>query len=95
MLYVPLAIPNCQPPALGRSQSPASPVCERTRNGKSGGEFQPVPFIVGEVDDHGVFVKASELRRVIVGIAEDGMKERFARALHNDGLAGGQASETP
>ena len=52
------------------------------------GEFQPTPFIVGQVDDHGVFIEASELRRVIVGIADDWMEERFARALHDDGLAG-------
>src|SRR3984893_10701210 len=30
-----------------------------------------------KVDDHGVFVAASKLRRVIVGIAENWMKERF------------------
>ena len=36
----------------------------------------------------GVFAEASEFRRVIVRIAEDWMKERFACALHNDGLAG-------
>jgi hypothetical protein len=36
-----------------------------------------VPFIVGQVDDHGVFIEASELRRVIIGIAEDWMKERL------------------
>jgi hypothetical protein len=47
-----------------------------------------MPFIVGQVDDHGVFIEASELRRVIVGIAEDWMQERFTSALHNDGLAG-------
>ena len=38
--------------------------------GKSDGEFQLVPFIVGQVDDHGIFLKASELRRVIVGITQ-------------------------
>jgi hypothetical protein len=36
-----------------------------------------VPFIVGQVDDDGVFLGASEFRRVIVGIAEDWMKERL------------------
>jgi hypothetical protein len=51
-----------------------------------------VPFIVGQVDDDGVFVEASELRRVIVGIAEDWMKERLACALYNDGLAGRPAN---
>ena len=60
--------------------------------GKSDGEFQLVPFIVGQIDDHGVFLKASELWRVIIGIAENWMKERFACALHNDGLAGGPAN---
>ena len=55
-------------------------------------EFQLVPFIVGQVDDDGVFVEASELRRVIVGIAEDWMKERLACALYNDGLAGRPAN---
>ena len=51
-----------------------------------------MPFIVGQVDDDGVFVEASELRRVIVGIAEDWMKERLACALYNDGLAGRPAN---
>ena len=46
--------------------------------GKSDSKFQLVPFIVGQVDDDGVFVEASKFRRVIVGIAEDGMKELFA-----------------
>ena len=46
-----------------------------------------MPFIVGQVDDHGVFLKASELWRVIIGIAENWMKERFACALHYDDLA--------
>jgi hypothetical protein len=46
-----------------------------------------VPFIVGQVDDDGVFIGASELRRVIVGVAEDLMKERFACALYGDALA--------
>jgi len=55
-------------------------------------EFYPTPFIVGQVDDHGVFLKASELWRVIIGIAENWMKERFAYALHNDGLAGRPAN---
>ena len=55
--------------------------------GKSDGEFQLVPFIVGQVDDDGVFIGASELRRVIVGVAEDLMKERFACALYGDALA--------
>jgi hypothetical protein len=39
-----------------------------------------------------VFIEASELRRVIVGIAEDWVKERFACALHNEGLAGRPAN---
>ena len=39
-----------------------------------------------------VFIEASELRRVIVGIAEDWVKERFACALDNDGLAGRPAN---
>jgi hypothetical protein len=47
-----------------------------------------MPFIVDQVDDDGVFIEASELRRVIVVIAENWMKERFACALHNDALAG-------
>ena len=51
-----------------------------------------MPFIVGQVDDNGVFLKASELRRAIVGIAEDWTKECFACALHNDGLAGRPAN---
>jgi hypothetical protein len=54
--------------------------------GKSDGEFQLVPFIDGQVDDHGVFVRASKLWRVIIGIAEDWMKERFACALYGDAL---------
>ena len=45
------------------------------------------PLIVGQVHYDGVFIDAGEFRRVIVGIAEDWMKECFARALHNDGLA--------
>jgi hypothetical protein len=79
---------------LRRSRFPSSPVCERTRKGKSDGEFQLVPFIVGQVDDHGVFIKASELRRVIVGIAEYWMKEHFACALNDDGFAGVQLTST-
>ena len=46
-----------------------------------------MPFVVGQVDDDGVFLGASELRRVIVGVTEDLMKERFARALYGDALA--------
>ena len=46
-----------------------------------------MPFIVGQVDDDGVFLGASELRRVIVGVTEDLMKERFACALYGDALA--------
>jgi hypothetical protein len=53
-----------------------------------------MPLIVGQVDDHGVFLKASELRRVIVGITEDLMKECFACALHNDSLTGRPATST-
>jgi hypothetical protein len=30
-----------------------------------------MPFIGCQVDDHGVFLGAKELRRVIIGIAED------------------------
>jgi hypothetical protein len=41
-------------------------------------------LVVRQVDDDGVFIEASELRRVIVGFAEDGMKEHFACALHYD-----------
>jgi hypothetical protein len=33
--------------------------------------------IVGQIDDDGVFIDASELRRVIIGIAEDWMEETF------------------
>jgi hypothetical protein len=47
-----------------------------------------VPLIVGQVGDHRVFIETSELRRAIVGIAEDWMKERFACAMYNDSLAG-------
>jgi hypothetical protein len=54
--------------------------------GKSDGEFQLVPFIGCQVDDHGVFLGAKELGRVIVGIAEDWMKKRFACALYGDAL---------
>ena len=46
-----------------------------------------MPFIVSQVDDDGVFIGAIELGRVIVGIAEDLMKERFAYALYGDALA--------
>jgi hypothetical protein len=63
-----------------------------------------VPFIVGQVDDDGVFIGASELRRVIVGVAEDLMKERFACALYGESsmqwrrqlfLAGGERATRP
>jgi hypothetical protein len=51
-----------------------------------------VSFIGCQVDDHGVFLKSSELWRVIIEITENWMKERFACALHNDGLAGRPAN---
>jgi hypothetical protein len=44
-------------------------------------------LVIHQSDDDRVFIEASELRRVIVGFAEDGMKERFACALHYDDLA--------
>jgi hypothetical protein len=53
-----------------------------------------MPFIVGQVDDDGVFLGASELRRVIVGVTEDLMKERFACALYGDALAARQLTST-
>ncbi len=46
-----------------------------------------MPFVVGQVDDDGVFIVAIELPRVIVEIAEDLMKERFACELYGDALA--------
>ena len=52
----------------------------QTADAQSAGEFQLEPFIVGQVDDHGVFIEASELWRVI-RIAENWMKECFACAL--------------
>ena len=53
-----------------------------------------MPFIVGQVDDDGIFVAASELRRVIIGIAEDWMKKRFAYALYADAFATRPATST-
>ena len=57
----------------------------QTADAQSAGEFQLEPFIVGQVDDHGVFIEASELWRV-VRIAENWMKECFACALYDDVL---------
>ena len=57
----------------------------QTADAQSAGEFQLEPFIVGQVDDHGVFIEASELWRVI-RIAENWMKECFACALYDDVL---------
>ena len=45
-------------------------------------------LVVRQVDDDGVFLEASELRCVIVRIAEDRMKKCLACALHNDCSAG-------
>ena len=64
------------------------------REGKSDSESQLAALIVGQVDDDGVFIGAKELGRVIVGVAEDFMKERFACALHGDALAACPATST-
>ena len=47
-----------------------------------------------ELGGSSVFIDASELRRVIIGIAEDWMKKRFACALYGDALATRPATST-
>jgi hypothetical protein len=54
------------------------------REGKVRSRFRLVPFIVGQVDDDWVFLRANEFGCVILGVAEDLPKERFACALYGD-----------